>query len=135
MASTKQIDTAFAMAGFSMGLPTLDNVPHAIFPHDMQRIALLFSDVVVGRLLVDNGEDPELRSASANPGFVYTMASSILQHILNSGVTTEGRPQSLSQITIGGISSTYESSESYRESLRSRISDLSKQGRAFTSGQ
>lgn len=136
MANQKQIDTAFQLAGYEQGRPTTENIPEPIYPYEMDKIVSLFNDDIISQMLKELGE-PEtiVDEPSSNNGFEYMFAASILQKISTSDYTSDGRNISLNSITQGGLVSTFESSSVYKQNLRSRISELTKQGRRLLDQQ
>ena len=132
MANSKQIDNAFRLAGYEYGRPTLDRVPNTIYPFDLGRIADLFSDDVVNKLLANVGENPANRTTTSNQGFPFLMAAEILSVVAATDFTSDGRNVSLTSITQGGLTSTFESSETYKRNLNSRIKQLRAEGRRLT---
>ena len=129
MASNKQIDNAFRIAGYDFGRPTADSIPEPIYPYDYSRIVALFSDDVVEQLLSDLGENPNNRAETTNKGFPYQMAAAILRIIAASDLTSDGRNVTLTSFTQGGLTSTFEISRNYKENLEGRIRILQAQGR------
>lgn len=132
MATTRQIDNAFRLAGYDFGRPTIDNIPDTIYPYNLDRIVTFFNEDVVNGMLGKVGESPSNRAASTNLGFPYLMAAEILSAISASDVTTDGRNISLTSITQGGLTSTFESSAIYKQNLKNRIQQLRAEGRRLS---
>lgn len=133
MANNKQIDLAFRIAGFTQGRPTIDNTDEAIYPNDNIQIINMFDDDMIDQLLTEAGENAKARAESVNPGFPYLFGSLVLEQIMNSGLTPEGRLTDITSATAGGLTTTFISPETYKESLRNRVSELKSRARALSS--
>ena len=131
MATTDEINLGFRLAGFPEGRPTAENSADVIWPANSAAVADAFSDDVLDQLLRDNAVDPASTSEVTPdiPGFAYGLAASILLHLLNCGLDTDGRPLSLTTSSVGGISATYESSSSTRDTIGFRAGELQRLSR------
>lgn len=134
MANNRQIDLAFKIAGYTQGRPTEDNTTPPVFPNDYTIMIELWDDDVVNQLLLESGEDPTNRTESINPAFPYIMAGNILTHVMNAGVTTEGRDTSVTQSTAGGLTTVFQSARTYKETLQDRVAQLQSKARLLQAG-
>lgn len=128
MATTKQQDDGFRLAGYTYGRPTLARIPDPIFPYELEQIVSLFSNDTVAAILRSVGEDPETNELSTNEGFPYLFAAKVLETVAGSGYTQDGRNLSIVNTNVGGLGATYESSEEYKLNLQDRIRRLRSEG-------
>ena len=104
----------------------------AIFPASNEALTNLFTDVFLANLQDRIGE-PRLSIDTGVEvkaiGFGEFLAAEIIDALVQAGITQEGRPIDLSQVSTGGLQRIYPAASDVADAMTRRASDLRRKGR------
>ncbi len=107
------MDSAFRLAGFPQGRPTLENAVNIAPPGDGLALAGIYTDETMGHILL-------LAGPVNAPGYLYSLAAHILSPLISSGLASNGRSLDILSYTYGGITTNHSSYAEYAAELGQR---------------